>query len=1004
MARHSRIRVLIVFHAALLPASVVAGNQGVEFFESKVRPILVQRCEKCHGPKKQEGGLRLDQKSGWTRGGDQGTAIVPGKPEESLLIKAVGYSNQDLKMPPSGKLPQRELAALVEWVKLGAFDPRDGGPVKVGGMTLTEAKRFWSLQPLIRPSVPTSSRGGPNAHNPVDAFMLAGLEKAGLTPLPPADKRALIRRATYDLTGLPPTPEDVDRFINDDALDAFARVVDRLLASPHYGERWGRHWLDLVRYADTAGENTDHPLPHAWKYRNWVINAFNRDMPYDEFVRGQIAGDIMAGDGPPDAYGDRVVATGFLAIARRFGHDIDKDMYLTLEDVIDTTSKVFLGLSVGCARCHAHKYDPISAEDYYALYGIFDSTRFSFPGCEPNPMPRDLVPLTPEGLWKETIKPHQDRLAALDIGLRPLADLRAALAKRLAGLSPGSPRVLACGEIDDGGSQFMMTADGKTAIDIDVRVGQMLRLVVFARGNHGADSTKVEWEIDERGGSRRHWGLTRDALHGLLMRNPQPDAEGPRAAWYFVDARPGGNLLDESIRDLAGNAGLHAWRSGDTPSVFLNATDRPIAAWTSLPAHSFFVHPAADGPVGVAWLSPLDGAVTMSGRIADVHPGGPDGVAWRLECVAEGAAHTLAALGELATRQQSIARERALLIASQPRREFAYAVTEGTARDARLHVRGDPEKPGAVVPRRWLEVLGGQPVSAGSGSGRRQLAQWLTASGNPLAARVMVNRIWQYHFGKGLVTTPNDFGSRGQPPTHPELLDWLAAELVDSGWKIKTMHRLIMLSDAFQRSSSVSAARREVDPENRLYWRFNRARLSAEELRDSLLAVCGQLDSRPGGPHPFPTESTWSFTQHNPFSADYQTNRRAVYLMVKRNRRDLFLSLFDGADPNATTPERQETTVPTQALYVLNSSFFHDQSAHFADQILAEPDLAARLDLAFRLALQRSPTTADRARARQFLADYSIVLSDSPAPRRPGLAWAALARVLLGSNEFIYLD
>jgi hypothetical protein len=988
-----------------LPGESNAEDNGLEFFESRVRPIFVQRCQKCHGDKKQEGGLRLDQKSGWARGGDQGPAIVAGKPDESLLIKAVRYTIDDLRMPPGGKLPEREIAALVDWVKRGALDPRDGGPVKLGGMTVDEAKTFWSLQPTKRPPVPASSRRRSQPASPIDSFVLARLDGAGLTPLPSADRRTLIRRATYDLIGLPPTPEEVDHFLNDPAPDAFARVVDRLLASPHYGERWGRHWLDLVRYADTAGENSDHPLPHAWRYRNWVIAAFNRDMPYDSFVQDQIAGDVLAANGPPDQYKDRVVATGFLAIARRFGHDIDKDMYLTHEDVIDTTGKVFLGLTIGCARCHAHKYDPISAEDYYALYGILESTRFSFPGCEPNPMPRDLVPLKTAGEWDQIIKPYRERLAALDERLRQLGQEEAALSKRSAAISPGSSRIVAQGEIDDGGSQVVATSDGRKPIPIDVVAGHVVRLSVYPRGNHGADSTLVEWEIEEPGGAKRRWGLTRDVMHGLLANNPEPASQGGAGAWYFVDGRGGSRLLGESVRDLAGNSGLHVWRNGDTPSVFANTTNRPIRAWTSLPARSLFAHPAADGPVAIAWLSPLSGTVTMTARIADVHPGGSDGVGWKLEYLGSEPAGELRALGELAARQQAVARERARLVASQPQREVAYAVEEGTPRDARLQVRGDPEKPGAVVRRRWLEVLGGQPVGPEGGSGRRQLAGWLTARDNPLAARVMVNRIWQYHFGKGLVTTPNDFGSRGQPPTHPELLDWLADRLVESGWRLKTMHRMIMLSDAYQRTSAVTAsAPRDVDPENRLYWRFERRRLSAEELRDSLLQVCGQLDGTPAGPHPFPLESSWNFTQHNPFNADYATKKRGIYLMVQRNRRDLFLTLFDGADPNATTPQRQQTTVPTQALYVMNAPFFHAQAQQLADQLLAEPDLERRLDLMFRTALQRPPSHAERERLERFLAAYALEVRDVPPSGRTRAAWAALARVLLGGNEFMYLD
>ncbi|MBL8864369.1 MAG: DUF1549 domain-containing protein, partial [Planctomycetia bacterium] len=345
-------------------------RERAEYFEKHVRPLLIAKCESCHGAEKQKGGLRLDTKDGWQRGGDSGPVIVPGDPDKSRLVQAVRHSGE-LKMPKE-KLKDTEIATLVRWVKDGAVDPREDGPRRIGGTTLDDAKKWWAFQPVRRPDVPKS----PFA-SPIDAFLGAKLagKKLGLSPA--ADKRTLLRRVTYDLTGLPPTWEEVNAFEKDSSPDAFAKVVDRLLASPHYGERWGRHWLDLVRYADTAGDNSDHPLPHAWRYRNWVIDAFNRDQPYDEFLREQIAGDLLAAKGPPEKYASRVVATGFLALARRFEHDSDKAMHLTHEDGIDTIGKALLGLTLGCARCHDHKYDAVSARDYYALYGILDSSKFS---------------------------------------------------------------------------------------------------------------------------------------------------------------------------------------------------------------------------------------------------------------------------------------------------------------------------------------------------------------------------------------------------------------------------------------------------------------------------------------------------------------------------------------------------------------------------------------------------------------------------------------------------
>ncbi len=739
----------LVLLSCAISGSNAFSADPTEHFEAKVRPVLVKSCQKCHGPEKQRGGLRLDTKAAWQAGGDSGPALVPGKPDESLIIKAIRNPDPKLRMPPNEKLADHEIAALVEWVKDGATDPRVGA-AQLGGMTLDDAKKWWSFQLVKRPAVPDNRNPQPTSRNPVDAFVLTKLSDKGLSLSPPADKRTLLRRATYDLTGLPPTPAELEAFLKDDSNEAFAKVVDRLLASPNYGERWGRHWLDLVRYADTAGENSDHPLPHAWRYRNWVIEAFNRDLPYDQFLRDQIAGDLLwkADDGvvktetgwsllapfrtPPPAFDSRI-ATGFLAIARRFGHDTDKDMHLTFEDTIDTVGKTLLGLSIGCARCHDHKYDAITAKDYYALYGIFESTKFAFPGCEAKQQPRDMVRLQP---------------------LRP---------------------------------------------------------------------------------------------------------------------------------------------------------------------------------------------------------------------------------------------------------ELAYAVVEGTAKNTKLHLRGDPEKPGAEVPRRWLEVFGGDIVPANAGSGRLQLAEWITSPKNPLTARVMVNRIWQHHFGKGLVQSPNDFGARGMPPTHPQLLDWLAAEFVASGWSIKHLHKQIVLSAAYQQGSESRPDAVKVDANNDLYWRFERRRLSGEEIRDSLLAVSGQLDRTPGGPHPFPPEKSWAFTQHAPFNTIYETDRRSVYVISIRNRRHPFLGLFDGADPNATTPQRQVTTVPTQALYFLNDPFFHKQADLLAARVLAKPDDAVRLDELFRLTLLRSPTAKDRTNAEAFLNRYTMQLSD-PVADRPKIAWTALTRVLLASNEFLYLD
>jgi hypothetical protein len=734
-------RVLAIMLA--LPAAAAWADAGNEFFESKVRPLLIEHCYECHSGEKTKGGLALDTKAGWEKGGDSGPAILPGTPDASLLIKAVRYQDDDLAMPPQKKgvkLPDGAIASLIEWVKMGAPDPRVA-EAKLGGMSADEAKSWWAFQPLPQADKARS----------IDDFILTKLSEAKLQPAAPADPRTLIRRATYDLTGLPPTPEEVEAFVANPAPDAIAQLIDRLLDSPQYGVQWGRHWLDVVRYADTAGENTDRPLPHAWRYRNWVMDALNDDMPYDEFVKLQLAGDVLNENKADTERSAGIIATGYLAIARRFGHDIDKDMHLTFEDVIDNVGKNFLGLTTGCARCHDHKYDPITAKDYYALYGIFESTRFAFPGCEPKGQPRDMVPLIQPAQIEAIMKPWRERQA-------------------------------------------------------------------------------------------------------------QVEAENKR-------------LTDKVVE----------------------------------------IEPAPVIPV-------------------------------------------------------------------------AYAVVEGKAKNSRFHQRGDPEMLGEEVPRRWLSAFGGDTVLADAGSGRKQLGDWMMQQ--PITARVMVNRIWQWHFGSGLVHSPNDFGARGEKPTHPELLDWLAGQFVASGYSVKAMHRRIMHTAAYQRASATS-------PAADLLSHFTRRRFTAEEMRDSLLFVSGQLDATPAEAHPFPPEKTWTFTQHDPFTAVYETTKRSAYLMVQRQRRHPFLSLFDGADPNASTATRQTTTVPTQALYFINDSFFHAQADAFATSLIKLATDEARIEQAYRLLFQRQCSASERERCETFLAGY---------PAAPQEKWAAYARVLLASNEFMHLD
>ncbi|MBI3836735.1 MAG: PSD1 domain-containing protein [Planctomycetia bacterium] len=813
-------------------ATAEPSPDAIDFFEKEVRPLLVSRCYECHGDLKEpKGGLKLTSRAGLLAGGETGPAAVPGKPGESLLIEAVRY--QGLKMPPKAKLPEEEIEKFARWVELGLPWPQSGDQPAVAAspeqpFQISAVQRgFWSFQ-TVGPQTPPGVKDTAWPLTAVDRFILAKLESRGLRPNRPAEKRTLLRRATFDLIGLPPTPQEIDAFLADETPEAFSRVVDRLLASSHYGEHWGRHWLDVVRYADTAGETADFPVPQAYKYRNYVIDAFNRDKPYDEFIREQIAGDILAKSGPRETYAERTTATGYLAISRRFGFDSENYHHLTIADTLDTLGRSILGLSIGCARCHDHKYDPISMADYYALYGIFASSRYAFPGSEEKKQPRDFVPLLPDAEAAPLAAAHQEQLARCEAELKRL---------------DGESKAL---------SQSIKTAEESIA------------------------------------------------------KQAQNSA-----------------VSEATVKEAQGVVALKAKRE-------------------------------QLGIVIGQWREKRD-ALVIAGPF-----------------------------------------------------EMAYGMIDDSPQNAKIQKRGEPTKLGSEVPRRFLEILGGDPLSPDApGSGRLQLADWLTRRSNPLTARVIVNRIWQYHFGRGLVQTPSDFGLRGRAPANPELLDYLADTLMSQGWSIKGLHKEIMLSRVYQMASDDAGPAAQQDASNEFWWKFERRRLEAESIRDAVLAVSGQLDASPSGPHPFPPRTSWGFTQHAPFKATYESNRRSVYLMTQRIQKHPFLGLFDGADPNTSTAERSLTTTPSQALFLMNDPFIHQQSSAFARRLVsAHNEDSPRLQLAYSLAFARPAEPPEVAEAAEFLERYrqQLAASGIPADEAAVAAWSAYVRVLLTSNEFLYIE
>lgn len=949
-------------------------------FERDVLPIFRRSCYECHGPKEQISSFRLDVRDVALRGGDSGErTIVPHNAAESLLYQYVSSEDADTRMPPADSdvpaLTDAEIATLRAWIDAGP-----AWPDALAGSTDDGRRDHWAWKPIKKPSVPDE-----DATNPIDRFLLA---KSPHGFAPPTDPRTLIRRLTYDLTGLPPSPTEVDAFANDHSPQAYDALVARLLDSPQYGERWGRKWLDVVRYADTAGDTADFPVMEAWRYRNWVIGAFNADMPFDQFLKAQLAGDVLARSDEAHA-AELITATGYWAIARRFGADGDKDMYLTYDDAIDNLGKSMLGLSIACARCHDHKYDPISARDYYGIYGMLSSTRFAFPGTELRATPRDLVSIVSRedqqrlANWSATIAPLEKQVAerqAEHLAHARQADAAAAIAARLAGGDIGPT----------GAAEFALETDQAVAL----KAGEMLQLAIDMRGNNGGDATAVEWVIEEQGGPQRMWNAARDITPHLLPQTDkrQMSSEGIAGVWFLYDLEPGAALLAQYDPALFGVEGAPVWRRGDFPLAMVNTRDTEIKLQTiSAPPHVFALHPGARAGVALAWRAPVDGTFTVRGRVAKIDPGG-DGVAWRLEKRGDLQPH-FAKEQELLAHYNTALAERNQRNAERPVEKFAYAVQEAeTIANARLHRRGDPENLGDEVPRKNLDLFGGQVVE--QGSGRRELADWIASSQHPLTARVMVNRIWQGHFGRGIVATPNDFGTRGQPPSHPELLDWLAVTFVEQGWSIKAMHRLMVTSQAYQQQCSVADSA----------WKLPRRRLDAEEIRDSLLVAAGELDLTPGEGHPFTIKSGYRYSQHVPFRERFDTKQRSVYLLTLRLVRDPMLGLFDSADANSSTPQRAISTVPTQALYFLNDAAFQATAAALAQRAAASENDDERVQFIYRTAYQRAATDKELARSLKFVAAVLDVSGDLPEAQRDAAAWGALCRVVLGANEFLYLD
>ena len=807
-----RLLLLALFSNLALQAicqETLSHDAKVHFFESKIRPLLVERCYKCHGPEEQESELRLDSYVSIRQGGAAGAVVMPGKPEQSLLLTAVTYADADLKMPPDKKLSDRQIADLRKWIEIGAPHPDASGTVVTPNKSvdLKAGRQFWAFQKPIKPAVP-SVHDTNRTNTPIDNFILAKLQRHGLDPGQAADKRTIIRRVTFDLLGLPPTPDDVTTFLSDDSPDAFDKLVDRLLGSVRYGERWGRHWLDVARYADSNGLDENIAHGNAWRYRDYVIAAMNDDQPFDEFVVEQLAGDLLPAVEDEELQHRRLIATGFLSLGPKVLAEVDEQkMEMDIVDEqIDTFGRAFLAVTLGCSRCHDHKFDPIRQQDYYALAGIFKSTR-------------TMESFTKIARWNENSIATATELAAKEAHDKQIADQKALLQ----------------GVIDKANAAL--------------------------RRNLGAAAA--------------------------FPQNPEPQY--------------------------------------------------------------------------------------------------PDETKTELKKLRDG----------LADLEKSV-----------PQLPTAMGVVDGEIADTQVHIRGSHLTLGETTQRAVPAVFVSSTARRieKNESGRLALAQWLVSEEHPLTNRVIVNRIWRWHFGKGLVRSTDNFGKLGDRPTNPLLLDWMATDFADTGRSIKRLNRRILLSSTYQLSSDYDETKATADPENLLHWRSNIRRLEAESIRDSLLAVGGLLDFFMGGSILNVDNRAFIFDHTSTDRTSYDTRQRSVYLPVVRNHLYDVFHLFDYSDASVPNGNRPTSTVAPQALFLMNGDLIVQASEGLAHELLLLEGEERRIHQLYKKTSGRDPSKSEVLRARRFLAQFTeAIVNTDETSQRTQQSWSALCQVIFASNEFIHI-
>ena len=887
----ARSLVLQAATALALLAQSATGSLDADFFETKIRPLFAQNCYACHTETRM-GGLQLDSREHFLKGGKSGPIAVPGNPDASLLVRALRY-DANPKMPPTGKLAAGQIAAVEAWVKGGAVWPEDGKtalkspPYKI----TAEQRAFWSFE-QVKPVPPPHVTDANWARTEIDRFIAAKLEARGLHPVRRADRRTLIRRATYDLTGLPPTAAEVDAFEHDRSPDAFAAVVDRLLASPRYGERWGRIWLDVARYSDDRLDSErDNPYPASFRYRDWVIQAFQNDMPYDVFVKAQIAGDRLPDREKYEA------GLGFYALSPEMQ-----------DDRVDATTRAFLGLTVACAQCHDHKYDPIPTRDFYSLMGIFRNTDLH----EVSLAPMETV---------DAYKAQDDLLQKKEEELKKYVDAQSAQLGLI--LASGTARyLLASGEFD---SLKPVPPSQAPSEVTDTTASPALDPETLARW------TKYLADPEKQHPFLKDW-------YAATTEDQRAKAATEFQARVLAVIAEKNRVDDENHVRL----GLNPTRDDLSKANLVSLDRAKFGLWEDMLGDRGVLH-YGDSRKEEAKIDRFLSGVWL-GHLTDLRA--------QLAALKKGLPPAYPVLQTIADKEK-------------PEEQHVW-------------IRGDQNNPGDLAPPHFLTILSpAEPKPFQRGKERLELAEAIASPANPLTARVIVNRVWQQHFGYGLVRTPSNFGSQGDRPSHPELLDYLAGRLVREGWSLKKLHREIMLTAVYGLSDESSGRNYAEDPDNRLLWRYNRRHLDAESLRDSLLYISGKLDLQAGGPA---------------VRLDKENNRRTVYAYISRRQLDPMLALFDFPNPNSTSEQRLQTTVPLQKLFFMNSPFVIDQSAALSARVAANASSDdQRITATYRFVLQRDPTPEERRLAHKFISGNAG-------------AWPEYTQVLLSSNEFTYLN